>query len=70
MELKIQKQKDKYEGRIKELEEHEMSLREDITKLTNQVQEVVSVQSSVETLERERNDLQSELSKFEHYASK
>lgn len=70
LELKLKKQKEKYETKIMELEEHEKNLREDIVNLTTKVQDAMSVQSSIEILEEERSKLQTQLNECEHYASK
>lgn len=70
LELKNNKQKEKYENRIKQLEENEKSLREDISKLTKQVREAVTTQVSVESLEKERSELQSQLNEHEKYVLK
>lgn len=70
VEIKMKKQKDKYENKIKEMEDHEKKLRKDIARLTQQVQNALVAQTSLEVLEKERSDLQSQLNEYEQYASR
>lgn len=67
LEMKIKKQKEKYENKIKELEDNEKNLKEDLTRITKQVEHALMSQFS---LEKERSDLQTQLIEYDQYASR
>lgn len=70
LEIKLKKQREKYEIKIRELAKNEKLLRDDIFKLNKQAEEAASVHSVVDTLEKERQALQLKLSEIEPYVSK
>lgn len=70
LEVKLKKQKERYENRLKEYEENETKLKKDISVLSSKIKEAESEKLSLKKLEEKYNDLQNKLVEYEKCVAK